>query len=168
LSVFRNFKLEVMDRIPIVVRHILLSDTQLDAWAEGRIHRCNELAPIDEEPAPQIIVKILNEEEAFATGGHNEMSIPVSILFFFEDEHRVLEDDEPTIGSVIQQAKRTLIANYHLNAAPYNERLVKRIHRFETLDYGGEVLDGNRYHRFMVLVVDYRCKLDVRTREVTC
>ena len=168
MSLFANLNLEVMDRIPIVIRHVLLADSIVSSWAENRIHRSNELAPIEEEPAPQIIIKILDEEEAFATGGHNEMSLPVGILFFFEDYHRVLEDEEPTIASLIQQVKRVLIENYHLNAPPYNERITKRINRFETIDYGGEVLDGNRFHRFMILRVDYRTKLDVRTREVTC
>lgn len=165
---FENFNIEVVDRIPIVVRHLLAADSLLDDWAKGRIHRVNELVPIEEEPAPQILVKLEDEEEIFKTGGAADLELPVGIMFFYEDAHRVLGDEEPTASSMIQQAKRVLIANPYLNAPPYNQRITKKLKKFETLDYGGEVLEGNRFHRFIVLRVDYRSTLDVRTREVTC
>ena len=163
-----TFTISDSDKVSIALLYLLRSDDLLMQWSGGYIQRTGSSMPILEMPPPQILVVPLNENELFQPSGKVRLTMPQGILLFWEETRRVLEDDEPTIVSVVSHIKSLLLNNYYLNGPPFNERLTRRLDQFQVVDYAAELLGGGGLLRYIVLGVDYEVDVAARTRKVAC
>jgi len=167
-SISEHFTPSMTDRITISVHSALASDQVLVDWTHGSIHRCSILMPIDMEAPPQIIVAPKFEQEMIGPNQTSELNVPVSILIVWEENQRVLSETEPSVGSVVNHIKALLLDRYYLNIPPFNERLVRRLESFDTVDYGVVETEDNELVMYVEMAVIYRTDINARTRSKRC
>ena len=156
------------DKVSIAAKHVLTSDTFLMEWTGGRIARTGSPVPVLEMGVPQILVAPVSEGELFQPSVKSKIMSALGLVICWEEVRRVLNDDEPSISSVISHVKALLLDNYYLNGPPFNQRLTRRLDQFQPVDYAAEMLDDGHILRYIVLGIDYEVDIHARTRKVAC
>ena len=169
-SIQDHFNISLTDKIVMSVHSALRSDQVLMNWTHENVHRCGLLMPLDEVRPPQIIVAPRFEEEEIGPNQVSEIHIPVGILLVWEENRRIATEGEPSIVSVINHVKERLLDRefYYLNIPPFNERLIRRLERFDPVDYGVIAETDNDLLMYLELSVVYRTDIHSRLRSKEC
>ena len=154
-----------IDRVAVAVRQILAGSPELDDWADD-IVRTGNLANTAGAGDREIAVGTITEEPVFAPGGEAELSLPIGLRLVWTENRRVLEDDEPSIAGLLDEIKRVLVepANYFLQVGG-GPRLVHRLHEFRAIDFQAIAAEDDEVTLSLIVVVDYRVHVNVRTWE---
>ena len=166
-SISDHFEMMDVDKIAAQMVSLFRSDENLMGWTNGVIYRSSMMQSIPDFPPPQIVVAAEREGETPEPSSKGSVALDVSVLVLWEDNAIILEEDEPSMISLVQYLKGILQESYYLNEPPISERIVRRLDQFEPVDYGGVEVDGATI-RYLIIGARYISNISARSRKKAC
>lgn len=151
-----GFGLSHLDKMALAVRDILAASPQLVAWTGGRISRQDLFAPDLSTVAPFIIVGTLTEA-AEQQVGCVEKTVQIGVILGWEIFLSQLDDEAPTVSTVIDEVHRLLMENQALTVTAFGgQPLARQLTGFQQIDYGGGTTESNTVKMVLVDSARYR------------
>lgn len=165
---FEIFELARADKVAQAIVDTLAAEPAIADWSGGRIHRLAVDAPPlgDLWNAEGTIGVAALQESERTIAGAVELTVVSLISVFYEQMIGTLDDGEPSSASLVQAIKVALVRNYYLKVPRYeDERLVKRLHLFQTVDVLPRKGQEGAVETVTLLQVEHQVDLDPKTRE---
>lgn len=128
-----------LEKIGVAYHALVKSSTLLMEWTSNKIYRsATAFEPVKGITTPYILNMMITAGSEFFPNAKERVTVICGSLFVFEEPFAVLEDDDLTMVTVIEEFKKILLTDNHLVIGGGGLK-AERLKKFELASYGGKV-----------------------------
>lgn len=124
------------EKIAIAVRDEILADDILSSFVDQRVNRLSDPFAGPDIQLPMIVIFAESESREFLTNKEAEVTLPLSVGLFYDEDRDSVSDTERTVQSYINRLNQVLVGNALLENTQFGiTPLVLRLDQMQTVGY---------------------------------
>ena len=124
------------ERIAIAVKDLLIADSVMSSFVDQRIYRLADPFAVLDVPLPMIVVFAESEGREFQTNTESEVTLPLSVGLFYDEDRDEVHDTDRTVQSYINRLNQILVSNRTLENTQFGiPALTLRLDQMQTVGY---------------------------------